>query len=181
MLGIPGAGSKGGGKPVDDALLDTRLEQRPHRLGAADSRVEESLGTSPKCLEEAVETVARRGDSLYTRAPSEGSRHIVDSGEPRPLLDKSLVQIILLPGGQAVECECEDHDRSARDPSKLGEAGAGGLPVVDRRAGHRCIDGAVVEGELLRAGDDRRRGSTMRCARIVALGSTASTQRSRGS
>src|SRR5207245_9800938 len=58
VLGVPGAGVKRRGEPLHDALLNVRIEQRPHRLGAADGRVEEPLRAPPERLEESGEAAA---------------------------------------------------------------------------------------------------------------------------
>jgi len=160
VLGVPGAGVKRDSEPVDDALLHVWLEQRPHRLGAANSRVEELLGSPPKRLEESVEAVAGRWDSLHARAPTQGSGDVVDSGEPWSLLHEPLVEELLLPDGQIVELEREDHYWSAGDAAKLGQAGVDRIPVMDRHTGHRRIDRAIIDGKRLCTSGDRRRGAS---------------------
>ena len=67
------------------------------------------------------------------------------------------MQELVLPRGQTVKLEREDHHRSTGHPAKLGQTGLGGLPVMDRHAGHPRVDRAVIEGKRLRASGDRRR------------------------
>ena len=68
-----------------------------------------------------------------------------------------LAQKLQLPRRQMVELEGKDDDGAAGDPAQLGQPGLGRLPVVDRDAGHRRVDGVVVERQGLGSGVDRRR------------------------
>jgi hypothetical protein len=159
VLGVPGAAIEALGEVRYDAPLDVGGKQRPDRLGGADLRVQQRLGPAPERLEEAVGAVARRGDALYAGAPAERRRDVVDRGKARALERDALAQVLVLPGGQEVELEREDDDRPARDAAQLGQARGGRLPVVDRDACHRGVEGVVVERERLRARVDRRRGA----------------------
>lgn len=85
-----------------------------------------------------------------------------------------------MPVNQGIEREGQNHHRPARHPAQLGQADLPRIPVVDRDAGHGRVDGIVVEGQRLGTGSDRAL-QVGRCARMVALGATASTQRSTGS
>ena len=67
--------------------------------------------------------------------------------------------------GRCVEVEREDDDRSAGDAPQLRQPRLRRLPVVDRHAGHRRVDGVVVERQRLRAGVDRGRGRRRAAAR----------------
>src|SRR5256885_6239504 len=50
---VPRSRLKRRGQPLDDPLLDARIEERPHRLGAADGGIQQPLGAPPEGLEEA--------------------------------------------------------------------------------------------------------------------------------
>src|SRR5947209_3201326 len=94
VLGIPRARAQRLGQARDDPLLLAGVEQRPHRLRAAHRRIEQALWTLPERLEEAVRAVARRGDGLHLRAPTEGSRDRIDRGKSRALLGQPLAQVL---------------------------------------------------------------------------------------
>src|ERR1700730_18345533 len=157
MFGIPGPGLQRRGEPVYDSLLQAGLEQGPHRLSAADGRVKQTLGAPPERLEESVHAIPGRLDSLYARAPAEGGLDVFDGREPWSLLHKPLAQELLLPGGEIVELEREDHHRPAGHSTQLGQSRPRRVPVMDRHAGHRRLDGIIIEGKLLRASGDRWR------------------------
>ena len=55
------------------------------------------------------------------------------------------------------------------------------LPVVVAEHGHRGVEAAVLERQLLRVRAHDRRGALGRWAIITSEGSTATTSRSRGS
>ena len=96
--------------------------------------------------------------STRVRPPSAAATSSIGR-KPRPLDREALAQEVLLPRRQPRELEREDHDRSAGDPAQLGQARPGRLPVVDRHARHRRVDGVVVQRQRLGTRRDRRRGA----------------------
>ena len=149
--------SSAAAQPVHDALLHPGREQRPDRLGAPHARIEQCLGAAPERLEEPVGAVARRRYALHAGATAERRGDVGDRREPRPLDVEPLAKVLVLPRRQRLEVEREHDDGPPRHPAQLGQAGGGRIPVVDRHARHRGVDGAVVERQRLGARGDRGR------------------------
>jgi hypothetical protein len=91
--------------------------------------------------------------------------------EARALQLDALGQEAQLPVGQRVEVEREHDDRAAGDAAQLCEPGLERIPVVDRDAGHRRVDRAVVQRQRLGARVDRGRrpGRALRAHRRARL------------
>jgi hypothetical protein len=136
-------------------------------------------GRFQKASEKPVPAVRRSGNRLHSRAPAERPGDRLGGGKAGALDLQPLAKEFPLPVNQGIEREGQNHHGPARYPAQLGQA-ALGIPVVDRDAGHGRVDGIVVEGQRLGTGSDRAL-QVGRCARMVALGATASTQRSTGS
>ncbi len=182
MLSVPCSRGERLGEPLDDPLLDARCQQRPHRLRRADLRIEQGLGPAPEGLEEPVDAVAGRRNRLDPGLSAERVGDRVQRGKPRAFDLQAFGEMVSLPVRQSIELEAEDTTRSTSDATQLRQPGRQRLPVMDRHARHRRVDGVVVEWQLLGPCIDRGcHDLTGRWARIVALGSTAKTQRSSGS
>ncbi len=128
MLCVPLAGIEVGGEPLEDLLLDPRLEQFPDRLGGADGRVEQRLGAIPEGLEEAVGAVGRGRDPLDPDLATKLGGDLVEGAEAGLLERDRSSEVVALPGDQIGEFEGEDDDRAAGDSAQLGKPGARDRP-----------------------------------------------------
>ncbi len=159
VLGIPRSRCKIAAEPVHDPLLDAGVKERPHRLRRSDFRVQESLRPSPKAFEEAIDAVSWCWNMLDCDSPTEGLGDSLHRRKSGTLDCESFCEVVLLPGGQVIQIECEHDDPAACDAPHLRQSRLRRLPMVDRHACHGGVNRVVVKRQRLGAGVDRRCGS----------------------
>ena len=178
---VPATGRATVGAALDHRALGVAVDRRPHGLRGPHRRVQQRLRPAPVGLEEAVLAIPWRGDRLHPYIAPEGLCDLLDRGKQRALARDALREVLALPLRHARELQREDDHRATGTRRISASPAATGCQwwivahAIEASTASSSRGSASARASMTGAPSGRR------CARIVALGSTASTQRSEGS